>query len=250
MRNMMKEYLGDGYSNNYVRNFCLYWIKASQGSSSKWRKKNDLDCLYYNGDLRADTLMSAWTPVKWVADLLNKETGKVFIKHRKDCDDPLHDLKLLAEDTDAYLPPKHKLVIQLNEFLKLAEQAGNYILLPDNRMNCSRYRIFINGRDVWLFDEVPATLAHLFDKDSLGRYFPDENGNVDLKNLKEWLIQEKLTFGFEDGIIDKDHIKSLVKGLDPYEAKWLTEENEISEALEYMTSFLTERNRSLGNEEV
>ena len=28
MKNMMKEYLGNDYSNNHLRNFCLYWIKG------------------------------------------------------------------------------------------------------------------------------------------------------------------------------------------------------------------------------
>ena len=117
-------------------------------------------------------------------------------------------------------------------------------------MNCERYRININGKAVWLFDEVPATLAHLFDKDSLGKYFLDEKGNVDRKKLTEWLVKEKLTFGFEDGKIDKDHIKPLIKGLDPYKAKWLTDEDEIDEALTYMFSLLSERNKTFGDEEV
>ena len=250
MRNMMKEYLGDDYSENYVRNFCLYWIKASEGSDSEWRKKNDLDCLYYNGDLRADTLISMWTPIKQVADLLNKDTGKVFFKRRTDCDDPLHDLRLLADDTDAYLPPKNKLVIKLKKILKLAELECNYFLLPDSRMNCERYKININGKDVWLFDGVPATLAHLFDKESLGKYFLDEKGNVDRNKLAEWIEREKLTFGFEDGKIDKDHVKPLITGLDPYKAKWLTDEDEIDEALTYMINLLTERNKTSGDEEV
>lgn len=56
----MKKYIGESnYSEtNHVRNFCLYWIKASKGSGDEWRKENDLDCLYFNGDLRADTLIS------------------------------------------------------------------------------------------------------------------------------------------------------------------------------------------------
>lgn len=29
MKNMMKEYLGSDYSNNHLRNFCLYWMKGS-----------------------------------------------------------------------------------------------------------------------------------------------------------------------------------------------------------------------------
>lgn len=76
---MLKEYLGNDYSNNHLRNFCLYWM-GEEGSGDEWRSKNDPDCLYFNGDLRADTLMSAWTPIKWVADCLNSEYG---IKFRK-----------------------------------------------------------------------------------------------------------------------------------------------------------------------
>ena len=28
MRNMMKEYLGNDYSDNHLKNFCLYWMKG------------------------------------------------------------------------------------------------------------------------------------------------------------------------------------------------------------------------------
>ena len=29
-RNMMKEYLGDEYSSNHLKNFCLYWMKGRE----------------------------------------------------------------------------------------------------------------------------------------------------------------------------------------------------------------------------
>ena len=87
MRNMMKEYLGNDYSDNHLKNFCLYWMKGRETKPAwenteewkarfnEWRQKNDLDCLYFNGDLRADTLMSAWTPISWVVNCLNREYG-------------------------------------------------------------------------------------------------------------------------------------------------------------------------------
>ena len=105
MRNMMKEYLGNEYSSNHLWNFCLYWMRALKGSGDEWRQKNDLDCLYFEGDLRADTLMSAWAPVRWVAECLNKEYGMKFYKRAKYKKDADYYLKLLAEDRDAYLPP-------------------------------------------------------------------------------------------------------------------------------------------------
>ena len=166
-KNMMKIYLGAQYTNNHLRNFCLYWLKAAEGSGNEWRKKNDLDCLYFNGDLRADTLMSAWTPIKWVLQCLNKEYHICFYKTPK-------YLQLLAEDRDAYLPPKHELVKLLDEFLTLAEQRCNYILLPDGKMNRERYQLTLKETRVKLYDEVPATLYYIFERDALGRFFKDE----------------------------------------------------------------------------
>ncbi len=241
MRNMMKEYLGNEYSENHLRNFCLYWMKAAGGRGDEWRAKNDLDCLYYDGDMRADTLMSAWTPVKWVADCLNRDSDIAFYKINRLGNDPYHDLKLLAEEGDEYLPSEHRLVKLLGRFLKLAEQRCNFILLPDRVMNNARYKTYIRGKKVWLCDEVPATLAHLFDKDSLGRFFIGKDGNVDEKSVLDWIKKEHLEMGFEDGVIDQGHVRSLIPGLDPYKAKWLKDEDEIYAALEYMVDFLEKR---------
>ncbi len=241
MKNMMKQYLGNEYSENHLRNFCLYWMKAAGGRGDEWRKRNDLDCLYFDGDLHADTLMSAWTPIKWVADCLNRDSEIAFYKVSRISEDPHHDLKLLSEEGDMYLPPDHELVKLLNRFLELAEQRCNFILLPDRKMNSARYRIYIKGEQTWLYDEVPATMSHIFDKDSLGRYFAGDDGEVNTDAIKAWVEREHLGMGFEDGVIDKDHIRPLIPGLDPYIAKWLTDENEISEALEYMIDFLQSR---------
>lgn len=236
MENKMKTYLGEQYTENHPHNFIRYWLKASEGNGDAWRKKNDLDCLYFDGDLRADTLMSAWTPVKWVADFLNREYGKKFYKKRKNAEDPQHDLKLLLEDTGAYLPPKHELVQLLNEFLELAEQRCNYILLPDRRMNPDRYRMEKpNGETLCFFDEVPALLYNIFMRDTLGKYFADFNDAV------RWVEREHLEMGFTEETIAPMYVRPLVPGLNPGEAKWLTEEREIAKALKYMIRFLKER---------
>lgn len=257
MGNKMKEYLGNAYSDNHLKNFCMYWMKGrktmpvwedSEKGCSRyvaWRKKNDLDCLYFDGDLRADTLMSAWTPIKWVADCLNSECEMKFYKKAEDRDDPDHYLKQLAEDRDAYLPPRHELVQLLDCFLELAEERCNYILLPDRQMNSARYKTYINGKETWLFDEVPAMLYHIYQEDSLGRYFPGEDGLVDRKQVEAWISREHLEMGYYDkDYKDGSKIIPLVKGLKPCMAKWLTEENEVKEALQYMITFLEMRRRA------
>ncbi|MCR5589902.1 MAG: hypothetical protein K6F73_00040 [Lachnospiraceae bacterium] len=244
MKNMLRDYLGDKYSSNHLRNFCLYWIKAfeckaSYPSEDEWRRENDMDCLYFDGDLKADTLMSAWTPIKWVANCINRDIGISFCKTSRIHSDPYHDLKLLAKDGDSYLPPDHELVKLLNRFLELAEQRCNFILLPEREMNPDRYRILIGNTTVWLCDEVPATLAHVFDSESLGKYFPDKESVI------KWIRREHLEMGFADGKIDLYHVLPLINGHDPYTPLWPKKENEIAQALEYMIDFLEKRMKIL-----
>lgn len=262
MRNMMKEYLGNDYSENHLKNFCLYWMKGRETEPAyekykdsgsfridydEWRKKNDLDCLYFGGDLRADTLMSAWTPVSWVTNCLNREYGMKFYK--KAAGDPNHYLKLLAEDRDAYLPPRHELVRLLDRFLELAELRCNYILLPDRAMNMARYNCEVYGVGrVRLYDEVPPMLYHIFDKDWFGKYFENtdpESGaeSVQTVDAVTWVKRESLEVGYRDGIIDQNHVIPFLKTLHPGKGRKLKEEAEIREALMYMINLLEARRK-------
>ncbi len=255
MRNMMKAYLGNDYSDNHLRNFCLYWMKGRETKPrweateeckerfDVWRRKNDLDCLYFGGDLRADTLMSAWTPISWVANCLNREYDIKFYKFATD-DDPNHYLKLLADDRDAYLPPKHELVQLLDRFLELAELRCNYILLPDRAMNRARYNCEVAGIGrVRLYDEVPPMLYHLFDEEWFGKYFDQQS----LDPVK-WVKRERLETGFCDGIIDQNHVIPLIKDLHPGKGKSLRKETEIREALTYMINLLETRMKAMETE--
>ena len=262
MRNMMKEYLGNDYSDNHLKNFCLYWMKGRETKPAwenteegkarfnEWRQKNDLDCLYFNGDLRADTLMSAWTPISWVVNCLNREYGIKFFKYATN-GDPYHYLKLLVDDRDAYLPPKHELVQLLDRFLELAELRCNYILLPDRDMNRARYNCEVKGIGrVSLYDEVPLMLYHIFDKDWFGKYFEREGTESGAKSAQrvdavKWVNRERLDVGFRDGIIDQDHVIPLLKNLHPGKGKNLKEETEIREALTYMINLLEARMKAM-----
>ncbi len=55
--NMMKKYLENKYSENHIINYINYWMDSYE----KPRAENDIDCLYFAGDLRADTIFSVWT---------------------------------------------------------------------------------------------------------------------------------------------------------------------------------------------
>lgn len=258
MENMMKEYLGNEYSDNHLKNFCLYWMKGRKTMPEwenteegrrrydDWRRKNDLDCLYFDGDLRADNLMSTWTPIKWVAECLNRKKDMKFYKKAEDHDDPDYYLKLLAFDRDAYLPRKHELVKLLDRFLELAELRCNYILLPDRDMNTARYKCVVNGRMVEIYDEVPVMLYHIFDKEWFGKYFEPTNKLSDWEtdhplDAVKWIKREGLEIGFIDGIIDQEHMIPLLKDLPAGEPKKLTKESEIKEALLYMIKLLEAR---------
>ena len=240
MENMMIKYIGkDNYSKtNHIRNFCLYWIKASKGIGDEWRQKNDLDCLYFDGDLRADTLISAWTPMKWVADFVNKDDGKKFYKRLKNTDNPCADLELLAEKTYIYLPPDNPMVILLESFLALAELRCNFILLPDRRMNCDRYHINVDKKEVWLYDSVPATLYNIFDEKTLGKYFKEISP-------EDWIKREHLDIGFYDKAIDIENIIPMPGYDGKGGAMWLRDEKSICDALDYMKRLLEHRNKAL-----
>jgi len=228
MQNKMKEYLGKKYTDNYVNNFLNYWMMPAVP-----RETNDLDCIYLNGDLNADTLMSAWTPMKWVLKILNPD--EKFYKVDKNGGDRNSYLKKLQKNIDTYLPNEDELVILLYDFLRLAETRANVIRLPDRAMNCERYEKF--------FDEVPATIYHVFEGGLLHKYFQTD------ENVKKWIRNEKLQMIFTHEI-EKANIRPLIACLPVKEAKWLSTREEVKEALEEMIFILSKRLEIFEHEEM
>ena len=55
--------------------------------------------------------------------------------------------------------------------------------------------------------------------------------------------------GFENNEIAPENVRPLISGLSPYEAKWLNDEREIEQALEYMIDFLQKRKLILQSNE-
>ena len=247
--NMMRIYLGDEYTGDSLINFCRYWIKGiriydSYATYDEWRVENDLDCLYYDGNLKADTLMSAWTPIKWVADCINRSSGKRFWKPNERNGYDLSDLELLVADREKYLPADNEMVMLLDTFLELAEEPCNYILLPDRDMNCKRYT-FSQEPLIQFFDEVPATLYNLWEKEFFGSFFAKKDGSVDTEAVVKWITDQQLQDGFRSGVIAQQEVLPLIPGLHPSQGKWLYDEKEIKAAIYYMVRLLSQRKQRL-----
>lgn len=219
--NQMQLFLKDQYSNDPIINFLQYWMDE-RGD----REVNDLDCLYFDGDLCADTLFSVWTPLKFVLDYLNPNES--FYKKNR-YGDPHKYLRRIKAHIDEFLPKEDKLVAELYKFAALAELRGNYFRWPCREINDQRYDDY---------DQVPPTLFKCFPGEKYGRYFQNDE-----KKLRTWLQDEKLEMLFSGDSLRKEDIKPLINGMTPREAKWLHKYNEILEMLQNYVALLSERQR-------
>lgn len=219
----MKNYLKNKYSDNHIINFINYWID----SYGKPRENNDLDCLYFAGDLHADTIFSVWTPLKFVLDYLNP--NERFYK-TNNYGNPHKFLTKIKYNIDIYLPCENKLVQELYCFAQLAETRSNYIKWPALGINGQRY-----NDD---FDQMPPALYKCFPGEKYSAYF----NNNEMK-LLEWIENEKLKMLFQEESLKKEDIKPLINIMKPYESKWLTEKNEILEMLQNYNYILKERSK-------
>lgn len=231
--NKMHTYLGDGYSNDdHISNFLKYWLKDPRGEGEDpdtWRRRTDLDCLYFDGNLQADTLFSAWMPMKWALESMHK--GKKFHKDRD-------MLKILLKEREKYFS-ESPLTEHLNKALAYVERRENYILLPDRRMNCDRFSCVVNGKEECYYDEVPVMLTKIFDSDSLGKYF------ADVSEVRRWITDQCLRCFFIKGDMEPDLVKPMVRGHRASEVIWPETEEEVIDVLCYMIDRLEQRRKCM-----
>lgn len=219
IRNEMQIYLKDQYTNNPIINFLNYWMKPD-----KPRAKNDLDCLYFSGDLKADTIFSVWNPLKMVLDNLNP--NEKLYKTNKYGSDPYKYLKKIRDNIDFYLPRNEQMVKELYHFANLAETRANYMLWPSQGPNVQR-------KDY--YDQMPPTLYNCFPNGDLSRYFDNK------VTLNEWLIREDLGMFFSSGVYSKENINPLISSMKSNTWKWLKVRDEIIEMLQNMNLILGQR---------
>ena len=229
MKNEMKNYLGNDYSENSIRNFLTYWQKPSEP-----RESNDLDCIYLNGDLNADTLISFWTPLKWVLQILNPDER--FLKTNTEGGDPFLYLKKLENDLDKYLPRSDELVERLYKLASLAETRANVFRLPDRAMNGLRYRNY--------YDEVPATLYNVFERGRFHQFFKDTD------DVRKWIFEQDLQVAFKNGNIEKTNLRPLLPGLPLYAHIWPETREDVKTILEEMIYILEARYKVMCEKEL
>lgn len=247
----MKQYLGKDYSKNNLKNYCLYLIKSGKSydellakkagmtaeeyknAEAEWRKKNDLACIYYNGDLRADSLVDMWNVIEGVANFLNEDKGVRFCRKDEDSTNYYYSLELLIDEEEKYLPSDNEMVKLLFRLLEFAEQKCNFILLPSADMRQARYSLTKeNGEEVHLYRQIPAMLYHILENETLGRYFENETEAIN------WVEREELSHGYDGNSINKTRVRPFIVGLEPQTAKPLTGAVELRESLLYMVWFL------------
>lgn len=180
-----------------IKKIC-YW-KNYKGKGDIYRKTHDFDCILTGGNLFADTIFSLWLPLRYTldyyaskkwADWKKYETELLRPKHMglKDCTEFLEDI---GDNMKIFLP-KHTLTKNLIDLFRIGQTRANVMILPYRNWNTARA-----GKPYWEY--MPHFLFDLL----------NTNDAVFLAAVTKWVEKERLTVFFEEGIIDKEHIKDL-----------------------------------------
>ena len=209
-------------SNEYGRSYCKY--------KDAKRLEFDNDAKYYKNQeklsnedaLRADTIFSFWTPYK---TLLLKNAGWNVSKTTK-------SIKALLKQSDATHPNKFTSKIlavnnKIEAFASVCYTKGNYMLLPDRKMNNYRYQV--------TEDRIDMTLYEAFDKGALSKFFPKEN------DLYKWIEKENLSSLFVDKEVTRTKINWLIDENNPKLVSEMSAD-EIYDYLKKGIKFIEKRN--------
>lgn len=164
------------------------------------RLENDKDAKFYyevmkltkEKSLFADTIISFWSIYKRLLYLeanwksyKNVESLKALIKkiESNEQDDCSRKIRALNEKIDG--------------FANLIYTKGNFMLLPNRRMNSKRYEI--------CEDRIDITIFECFPDGKMSNFFKPCN------SFEEWINDEKLNFLFLDNNINKENINWFIK---------------------------------------
>lgn len=206
--------------------------KLSWEERDNLRLENDNDARYYFREvglekaeaLKADTVISFWTPY---CRLLELEANWKSVKNVKGLESLL--MKIHATWSNDYTPKIKAVNKKIESFAKIYHTKGNYMLLPERKMNIQRYGI--------AQDRIDLTLYECFDKGALAKCFKTDD------DLYAWIRREKLDGMFFDKELSKEKIKWLIS--EERKPKWISEMNtcEIYEYIKNATLLIEDRNK-------
>ena len=191
------------HESNHVRNILIHfleWRKIKESKDyqiltkqekDKMRLEYDCDAYYYKSvvelseeeSLRGDTMISFWTPYRLA---IYKMTGWSFSK-------TVNSLKLLIKKIDSDEAGYLEVNKIFEDFAKICYTKGNFMLLPDRKMNTKRGEI--------CEDRMDETLYQCFKGGALSNYFKNDDDV-----LCKWVDEQKLNLLFKDNIINRDNI--------------------------------------------
>ncbi|MDG0808535.1 hypothetical protein [Cohnella rhizosphaerae] len=192
-------------------------------------KKNDLDVVWLDGDLHADTIFSVWFPLKMSLQCVAGDTfsyqGMRGTPHKGiDC------YNGIIENIDRYLPFENVLVKELYQFAELSSTRANVMRLPERQMQ---------RRGIFYRDQMPKTLYECFGRGRFNKYFGSD------ESVTRWIEEEDLEMFFEDNSISRDNIKPLIPRMQASETEWLKESKDILEMLVQYNKILLQRSEAL-----
>lgn len=192
--NILEDYLKFGKLKNK-----LEFDSLSSEEKADLRLKNDEDADYYYNQiglekeeaLKADTIISFWTPYK---RLLELEVGLKYYKTEKSHSALIRQIKATwLNDSTSKIVALNK---KMSKFAEVYYTKENFMLLPESRMNIERYQVSE--------DRIDLSLYECFEKGSLGNVFKNDSA------LSSWIRKERLDSMFLDNKISKDNVYWLI----------------------------------------
>ena len=218
------------FTDDRIINLFNYFKIPGKGGD-EFRLKYDGDARYYHlllNDphlaLYADTIISFYTPYK---EMLKRTTGVIYHK----CNKPFDELIEKRNE-----PGFKEVNDQFAMFIDLYFTAGNYLLLPERKMNNDRYQCSE--------DRIDKSLTECFPGGELSKYFGNSNGEQ-LGNIEKWVEEQRLEMLFEGEKIEKTKIIPFNKANPFASYKTMTDE-ELCEFLDGAVKFIGQRNAVLG----
>lgn len=178
----------------YENNKPKFPYKGNEKLHDNFRKENDLDCQLTDGNLKADTIISLWLPLRFSLVRLNGYSNLNKIGNINNKMAFLNEF--IKHDLEEFLPVNKPIVVKLSELFRRGMKKENVMILPNRKINCER-------SSKPYFDYIPHFLHDCFQGGYFGKYFSNDN------ELDKWIEEEHLKMFFENEEKSKFKIKDL-----------------------------------------